>query len=499
LQIECQNQIACLKNLVLTPAPGPVLHHKYKRRPAITSAKKCSDQNRFHSAGLDQLQAGASNFCARQLKRAALVRTQRKRIAMSEDSVKQSPPIKDLERALEQWTRRGNEHSLELWFRRELNSFGIPKRVPLSLWSSCLAKILNSARAGNVWPASWEDPITRLFLATSWFSRKDGRAVTLFPTSRPEPPFDGIAAGGNSDAANEAARFVRKLTASTNESRSWTRLRNPVESETPFAVLRPGWPNDDFLAIDHRAAAAPAKIELHGAGTSWLGPLWKLSGDLGPTSTPKPQTWFSNSAGSLAEWTFRAGKARVTHSALILGNRSLAFLSVLIEYPAPVDTSSGMELVLAPDIVAAAAENVRAFTLKSARKGKSAQVLPIGLPSLPYATDKGSLAINEGSLVLKQSPAGRRCWLPLLVSWDGQRGRKNLHWRILSVSEQSKNVSPDTAFAVRVSWGRDETYLIYRSFAPPAARAFLGHQSTARFFVGAFNRDGGVEPIFRLD
>jgi hypothetical protein len=41
--------------------------------------------------------------------------------------------------------------------------------------------------------------------------------------------------------------------------------------------------------------------------------------------------------------------------------------------------------------------------------------------------------------------------------------------------------------------------LIYRSLAPPALRAFLGHQTKARFLVALFNGDGTVTPILALD
>ena len=100
---------------------------------------------------------------------------------------------------------------------------------------------------------------------------------------------------------------------------------------------------------------------------------------------------------------------------------------------------------------------------------------------------------------LKQMPRGRRCWMPLLVSWDGLRNRKGLTWRVLTVSEDAKICPPDLAFAVRVSWGRDETYVVYRSLGPPALRAFLGHQTRARFLIGQFTEDGTVVPLVSLD
>lgn len=121
------------------------------------------------------------------------------------------------------------------------------------------------------------------------------------------------------------------------------------------------------------------------------------------------------------------------------------------------------------------------------------------IPSLSYPSDRGAFQIDDGSVVLRQSPAGRRCWLPLLVSWDSHRHRKDPSWRVLSVSEKSPNVTADRAWAARVSWGRDETFVFYRSLAPPAPRAFLGHQTTARFLVGRFTSEGVVEPIWKLE
>ena len=135
-------------------------------------------------------------------------------------------------------------------------------------------------------------------------------------------------------------------------------------------------------------------------------------------------------------------------------------------------------------------EGSRAWLLAEPKRRGSAQVLPIGLPCLPYATDRGRFQVEGRELALTQAAEGRRCWLPLLVSWDPTRNRKAVNWRILTVSERSRAVSSDRAFAARVSWGRDETYVVYRSLGPPAPRAFLGYQTRARFLFGQFTTDG---------
>jgi hypothetical protein len=114
-------------------------------------------------------------------------------------------------------------------------------------------------------------------------------------------------------------------------------------------------------------------------------------------------------------------------------------------------------------------------------------------------TERGAFIVEDNTLRVKHAPIGRKCWIPIMVSWNAERHRKEVQWRILSVSEKSRNVTADRAMAVRVSWGRDETYIVYRSLAKPAPRAFLGHQTKARFLLASFRRDGSVKPIFSVD
>ena len=69
----------------------------------------------------------------------------------------------------------------------------------------------------------------------------------------------------------------------------------------------------------------------------------------------------------------------------------------------------------------------------------------------------------------------------------------------MTVTERSKAVRPGRAFAARVSWGRHESYVIYRSLGAPASRAFLGYRTHARFLFGLFTPDGNVTPIVKID
>ena len=420
---------------------------------------------------------------------------------MNEDNMKRDRALDGLQRALEDWARHGNEQPLTRWLGRELDSQGAPIRLPISDWHDCLKGVLRAKPHHGTWPSHWDEPITRLVQATLWFTRRDGVPVTELDAAKAKRPTDWTVRDySNHLRGPRVERIIENWMSKTQSSHSNDRRPAWGGSNRVLDVLRPGWPvGGDFLAIDHRDAKTSCRFELFGAGRSWLGPHWKIGAGHAATSAPKTQTWISDSAGSLAEWSYRAGGVQITHSALMLRGRSLALLSMLVDDRSRLWSNPGLSVSLPRAIAAAAIENSRAFLLKQFGKRGSAQVLPIGLPSLPYPTERGAFLSQSDGLVLNQASAGRRCWLPLLVSWDSNRHRKEVHWRILSVSENARNVGPDRAFAVRVSWGRDETYVIYRSLGKPVPRAFLGHQTTARFLVGLFKADGTVEPLLKVD
>ena len=124
-----------------------------------------------------------------------------------------------------------------------------------------------------------------------------------------------------------------------------------------------------------------------------------------------------------------------------------------------------------------------------------ARVIPIGLPSVPFPTDKGSIAIEGRQVVIRQSSPGRRRWLPILVCWD----RGPASWRMLTVGAKSKACPADLAIAAKVAWASGQGLVIYRSLGPPDLRTFLGHQTRARFFVGSYDASGDVRPILKVD
>ena len=405
--------------------------------------------------------------------------------------------LESLSRAVGSWVRAGDARSLTRWLDRELDSEGVPIRLAIPAWQECLAILAEAKRRGHDWPEGWESRLGRLLLTSLRFARPDGS-----PAANRDEPDRGSRATriwrqwADWYPGTGVARVLRGWIAPGKTERAAPPLPAWSSSERVLSILRPDWrPDGDFLAVDHRDGRSCCRFELFGGGRPWLGPEWSVGAETAPTSRPRPRTWITGAAADLAEWSYRLGTIQVTQSALLLRGRRLALISILAESRVPAGASVSMRLALPPMVAAATMEACRAVVLTAPKQRGSVQVLPIGLPCLAYPTDRGRFLVEGRELVLNQSSAGRRCWLPLLVSWDSDRHRKTLRWRVLTVSERARAARAERAFAARVSWGRDESYVIYRSLASPAPRAFLGHQTRARFLLGQFTTGGDVKPI----
>jgi hypothetical protein len=446
---------------------------------------------------------------------------------MSADEKLEHPTlVESLSMAVGRWVEGENSGPLGRWLARELDAEGVPRRLAIRDWPRCLEVLAGTWRAGG-WPPDCEGPIAGFVLAALRFTRPDGSRC--FSIAEPR---DGAGTWLPGDWADRfrgtgIARIITWWFDSRGRSGSGSRSRaRSTETGPPplpawsapdrvLAILRPDWLADgDFLAVDHRDPRSPCGFELRGTGRTWLGPEWGGSSPgpdveaelgvggngVGPASRPRPSRWVTSSAADLVEWTDRRDGVRVTRSALLLRGRRLALISTLAERrDSSWAADPTLRLTTPPAVAAGPIKDSRALAVAEPGRRGAAHVLPIALPCLPYPTDRGSFRAVEHGLILRQAPSGRRCWLPLLVSWDAERHRKPLSWRVLTVSERARAVGPDRAFAARVSWGRDETYVVYRSLGPPAPRAFLGHQTAARFLVAGFTSDGDLRPIFTVE
>jgi hypothetical protein len=417
------------------------------------------------------------------------------------------PELAELAVAVRAWTERGRPDRLRRWLERELDAEGVPRRLPPAAWRAgltALAEAWDAARPD--WPEALVGRVKGLVWASLRFSRPDGSAV--FGPEGAAPEFAALIYSWSERLAEPAlATALQKRAAARADGLSPRKPKRSAEPpsvsdapagrlDRPLAVLRADWARrGDYLAIDHRDPCGPGLVELSAAGRRWLGPEW-ISGE-GTRTRARAQLicWLSQKRADLAEWSFGTPDGRVVRTALWIKDQHLALLADEVDGPVP---SALLRVAVAPEIEPIAVSDLRAFQLAAGR-GLSARVLPLGLPSLPYATDRGSLGVEGRFLALRQRVEGRRAWLPLLVSWRPGRNRRPTRWRLLTVSEHGAICPPDVAFAARIGWGSAENLILYRSLARPASRVFLGHQTRARFLVGWFTRTGEVEPIITVE
>jgi hypothetical protein len=404
-----------------------------------------------------------------------------------------SPEWKRLEKALEVWIDRGNWGPLGIWINRELSEDGLPIRMPVSAWWPVLEALAQGWPRGGGWPIEAVDRVRGLVLAALRWSRPDGSAVF--------GPSGGVR--GNLGLLRDWAERLDDPSFGVvadwwapGRSRSRREPSAPplpaFGAETiPLAMLRADWSvRGDLLSIDQRDRSSPCLLELNGGGRRWLGPTWGTSAN-GPA---RPTFWATGPQADLAEWTVREGPSRVVRTALLFRGRKLALLAEQVDRPVGM---AGLRLSLPAGVVACPIAGSRAFALTIGRA--TARVLPLGLPPLPSSTDRGTSAIEDDAIHIRQAIAGRRGWLPVLVSWDAARNRRPVRWRPLTVTERMTICPPEVAFAVRVAWGPGENLVIYRSLGPPRLRAFLGHQTGSRFLAGRFTKAGDLEPWIKVD
>jgi hypothetical protein len=402
-----------------------------------------------------------------------------------------------LAHAVEAWVEDGRREPLARWFRREINAEGIPRQIPVQEWIVILARLAEARRrAERAWPASHFNPgVKGLFRSTLRFSRPNGSAV--FGDAPCDVPRVVLRDWAEHLADRSLTTVVDRWFPHGKGNAGAPPLPAYSSSDSPLAMLRADWsPEGDFLAIDHRGAGGTSLVELLGRGRTWLGPTWSSVTEGAPTTQARPLRWVSDSAADLVEWTFRVGKVRVIRTALLLRGRRLALLADQVEGPVAV---ASMRIALPEGVAAQPVLGSRGLVLARRRGRLAARVFPIGLPHLPSSQERGELTAAAGELDLCQRLEGGKCWLPLVASWEPRRDRRSVSWRRLTVTERSQVCPPEVAFAARVSWARDETWVIYRSLARPALRSFLGHQTRARFLVGLFTKAGILEPILQLD
>jgi len=392
--------------------------------------------------------------------------------------------------------REGDVGRLRAWFTREFDDEGVPRRLPVGSWISCLGQLAHLRVAlGASWTDDLDAFVERFFILVLRFMRPDGSMVFSEP-------------GCEEGRGELMSRWAEVLSQPGFQTvLNWWFPRKPVDYASPplpawsgaraaMASLRADWlKTGSFISVDHRQPSLTSNVEWIGQGKTWLGPTWTFEATAGKVSQPRPITAITNSAGDYLEWSFRAPGLTLARTALILRGRRLALLADQVE------GGSGMgetRIALPGNVEVLPAVENRSVSLSQGPRIAPARVIPLAIPKAIESEQTGTLSGEGSELVLRQPIKGRRTWFPLLLSWEPARNRKTLNWQKLTVTEQSRICAEQTAVAFRVGWGRDESLVVYRSLERPATRSFLGYRTDARFLVGLFSRAGNVEPLLKI-
>jgi hypothetical protein len=406
-----------------------------------------------------------------------------------------------LSEAVKAWVESANTGPITRWLGRELDVEGVPRRMSVSEWVDGLRALYRAVELRPMgWPDRFDARVEGWFRATLRLMRPDGTPVFHegpASRSRPEELLRGWA--GRLSDPGLATVVDWWFPPSRRPRHAPPPLPADARPDRPLASLRANWARDgDLVAVDHRKAGTKTDVEVFGQGRPWVGPTWVT----GPTdlaaSGARPTLWVTHSSADVLEWSCRVGSGRLTRTVVMLRGRRIALLGE--QWDGPGDPAE-MRLSLAAGVSAKPMADCRGLALVPTRGRSSARVFPLGLPRPPYPTERGRFTCEGRDLVLRQEAAAgsRRVWRPLLVSWDPARNRQGVQWRTVTVAEKSRACPPGVAFAARVSWGRDETLVVYRSLGPPGLRSFLGHQTRAKFLIGLFSAEGDVEPLLKVD
>ena len=163
------------------------------------------------------------------------------------------------------------------------------------------------------------------------------------------------------------------------------------------------------------------------------------------------------------------------------------------------------ELYVSPKLRAKTSNKATEIEFRSAGQSPAPafRVLPLALPE--WKTDKqtgligGTLTETEGTLILRQTSAGKSLCVPLFFDLDADRLGKRYTWRQLAVGEDLHRVGEDRAVGYRIQLG-EEQFLLYRSLtSPPASRTVLGHNLLDDFCFAKFAPKTGVEPLIAIE
>lgn len=398
-----------------------------------------------------------------------------------------------LKPSLSRWAGGRDDAPLLRVLDRELSPGGLPRSWPIAAWWPILSAIDAAAQKRGGWTPEVAARVEGFLRSALRFARPGGSALfgpAEVPAELGPLVHRLVQAMSDPALATVAGRWFPQAPGRGPRVPAAPPLPSAALEGRPLAILRPDWNREgDLIAVDHRDADSPCRLQLIGAGRDLLGYSWHTLPEPNASGEATLRRWSSSYQADHLEWSSPGTGLRTS---VLLRGRKLAILGE----ESTASDPGGFAIDRIAGLTAEAEPGGAVVRLGTASRSYG-QILSIAFGA--NDSEPIGLSVNDSAVRLETPASGRRSWRAMVMSWDAIRNRKPRTVRRLTVTEHRAVCPPDRAVAVRLRWGQEDSLLIYRSLAGRATRAVLGQQITARFVIGLFGADGSLTKLLEVE
>jgi len=270
-----------------------------------------------------------------------------------------------------------------------------------------------------------------------------------------------------------------------------------------LACLRNHWAvNADTLVVAHHGAKP--QIDLTILGTPVLSGVWDIDVHVDGKALPFDaesewdcSCWFSDRDADYLEIQLSFDDGSLIDRQLLLSRRDhfLVMADVITNSAgARIEYSSSLPVI---DGVRIKQDRLsRECTLKAA--GTPARIFPAALDADRIMSANGSFGEQAGQLRLEQKGVGG-LYAPLVIDWAPHRSRSYAEWRTLTITEQGRAVTADSAAGHRLRIGDHQLFIYRKLQESDELRACLGFHTSNESVIGTFDSGGDVEALLIVE
>lgn len=271
-----------------------------------------------------------------------------------------------------------------------------------------------------------------------------------------------------------------------------------------MALLRPEWSSTE-TQLRVRFDRDSCEVEWLCRGVPvlsgpWGGRICVNGKEVSPTNQFESVCWVDDDDNLMfLELRQRLDKGIAIERQVVMAcDAQFLLLSDVVKAPKGLDLTYESDVSLCSDWSFSAARDSRLSWIRNS-SGQGICVIPLSLPQWKTIRSRGELSANQNRVSLKLKEGQQRLYAPVLWSWRDDLPSLDMTWSQLTVTENRRKVTSETAVGYRIQCTREDQYLVYRSLSRRGVRALLGYQTNHEFVVGQFGSDGEVTPWLRVN